>query len=49
MGEQNIRRIVRASDTDWTLARPVALSDKPAGAPLRPAQAGTPQAPQPQG
>ena len=34
-------QIVRASDTDRTLARPVALSNKPAGAPLRAAQAGT--------
>jgi uncharacterized protein YbjT (DUF2867 family) len=34
-------QIVRASDTDWTLARAVALSDKPAGAPLRTAESGT--------
>ncbi|WP_234383451.1 NAD(P)H-binding protein [Streptomyces dysideae] len=34
-------RVVRASDTDRTLARPVALSNKPAGAPLRAAEAGT--------
>jgi uncharacterized protein YbjT (DUF2867 family) len=36
-----VDRIVRASDTDWTLARPVVLTNKPAGAPLRAAQAGT--------
>jgi uncharacterized protein YbjT (DUF2867 family) len=36
-----VDQIVRASDTDWTLARPVALSDKQAGAPLRAAEAGT--------
>ena len=36
-----VDRVVRASDTDWTLARPVQLSNKPAGAPLRAAVAGT--------
>lgn len=33
--------IVRASDTDWTLARAVALTDKPARGPLRVAERGT--------
>ncbi|MFG2803441.1 NAD(P)H-binding protein [Streptomyces pseudovenezuelae] len=33
--------LARASDTDWTLARPVAPSNKPAGAPLRAVQAGS--------
>jgi uncharacterized protein YbjT (DUF2867 family) len=36
-----VDRVVRASDTDWTLARAVALSNKPAGAPLRAAATGT--------
>ena len=36
-----VDQVVRASDTDWTLARPVALSNKPAGAPLRAAAPGT--------
>ena len=33
--------IVRASDTDWTLARAVALTDTPVGGPVRAAEAGT--------
>lgn len=33
--------VVRASDTDWTLARAVALTDKPALGPVRAAVAGT--------
>ena len=33
--------IVRASDTDWTLARAVALTDKAATGPVRAAEAGT--------
>lgn len=36
-----VDRVVRASGTDWTLARSVALSTKPGGAPLRAAEAGT--------
>ena len=36
-----VDEIVRASDTDWTLARAVALTDKPAGGPARAAEAGT--------
>ena len=36
-----VDEIVRASDTDWTLARAVALTDKPAGGPVRAAEAGT--------
>ncbi len=35
-----VDRLVRASDTDWTLARPVALSVKPGGTPVRAAEAG---------
>lgn len=35
-----VDQIVRASDTDWTLARAVALTDKPTGGPLRAAEAG---------
>ena len=35
-----VDQIVRASDTDWTLARPVVLSNKPGGAALRGAAAG---------
>nr|WP_231963774.1 NAD(P)-binding oxidoreductase [Mycobacterium adipatum] len=33
--------MVRASDTDWTLVRAVALTDKPANGPVRAAEAGT--------
>lgn len=33
--------IVRASDTDWTLARAVALTDKPVRGPVQAAEAGT--------
>ncbi|APE18296.1 NAD(P)-dependent oxidoreductase [Mycolicibacterium pallens] len=36
-----VDEIVRASDTDWTLARAVALTDKPAGGPVRAEEAGT--------
>ncbi|WP_340385651.1 NAD(P)H-binding protein [Streptomyces sp. SS7] len=36
-----VDQVVRASGTDWTLARAVALSNKPAGAPPRAAEAGT--------
>lgn len=36
-----VDQIVRASDTDWTLVRAVALTDKPAGGPVRAAEAGT--------
>ncbi|OBF12555.1 epimerase [Mycobacterium sp. ACS4054] len=36
-----VDQIVRASDTDWTLARAVALTDKPARGPVRAAEAGT--------
>jgi len=36
-----VDKMVRASDTDWTLARAVALTDKPAGGPVRAAEAGT--------
>lgn len=36
-----VDELVRASDTDWTLARAVALTDKPAGGPLRAAERGT--------
>jgi uncharacterized protein YbjT (DUF2867 family) len=36
-----VDRLVRASGTDWTLARAVALSDKPAGGPVRAAARGT--------
>ncbi|MFF0086026.1 NAD(P)-binding oxidoreductase [Streptomyces canus] len=38
---RGVDQLVRASDTDWTLARPVALSNKPAGAPLRTTKTGT--------
>lgn len=34
-------KIVRASDTDWTLARAVALTDKPASGAVRAAEAGS--------
>jgi len=36
-----VDEIVRASDTDWTLARAVALTDKAANGPVRAAEAGT--------
>ncbi|MUL75139.1 NAD(P)-dependent oxidoreductase [Mycolicibacterium sp. CBMA 226] len=36
-----VDEVVRASDTDWTLARAVALTDKPASGPVRAAEAGT--------
>lgn len=36
-----VDELVRASDTDWTLARAVALTDKPADGPVRAAEAGT--------
>ncbi|RSM89968.1 epimerase [Streptomyces sp. WAC 01325] len=36
-----VDRTVRASGTDWTLARAVALSDKTAGGPVRAAERGT--------
>ncbi|MGW2488038.1 NAD(P)-dependent oxidoreductase [Streptomyces sp. NPDC001606] len=35
-----VDRVVRASGTDWTLARAVTLRDRPAGAPVRMAEAG---------
>ncbi|MFE9449729.1 NAD(P)-dependent oxidoreductase [Streptomyces sp. NPDC006739] len=35
-----VDQVVRASDTDWTLARAVALTDKPAAGPLRAAEVG---------
>ncbi|MEU6973062.1 NAD(P)H-binding protein [Kitasatospora aureofaciens] len=36
-----VDQVVRASDTDWTLARAVALTDRPATGPLRAAGPGT--------
>ncbi|WP_078910793.1 NAD(P)H-binding protein [Streptomyces sp. NRRL WC-3742] len=36
-----VDQVVRASDTDWTLTRGVALTDKPATGPLRAADPGT--------
>ncbi|MCX2713779.1 NAD(P)-dependent oxidoreductase [Mycolicibacterium sp. J2] len=36
-----VDKLVRASDTDWTLVRAVALSNKPASGPVRAAEAGT--------
>ena len=36
-----VDQTVRASDTDWTLARAVALTDKPARGPLRAGEAGS--------
>ncbi|MFJ9721440.1 NAD(P)-dependent oxidoreductase [Streptomyces sp. NPDC101209] len=36
-----VDHVVRASDTDWTLARAVALTDKPATGPLHAAAPGT--------
>ncbi|MEV0174135.1 NAD(P)-binding oxidoreductase [Streptomyces sp. NPDC050803] len=36
-----VDKVVRASDADWTLARAVALTDKPMSGPLRAAEAGT--------
>jgi len=33
--------LVRAADLDWTLVRPVALTDRPPSGPLRAAEAGT--------
>ncbi|OAH14300.1 NAD(P)-dependent oxidoreductase [Streptomyces jeddahensis] len=36
-----VDRLLRASDVDWTLARAVALSDKPMSGALRAAEAGT--------
>jgi uncharacterized protein YbjT (DUF2867 family) len=36
-----VDHVVRASDTDWTLARAVALTDKPAAGPLHAAEPGT--------
>ncbi|TVZ77344.1 NAD(P)-dependent oxidoreductase [Streptomyces sp. BK340] len=36
-----VDQVVRASDTDWTLARAVALTDKPATGPLRAGEART--------
>jgi hypothetical protein len=36
-----VDRVVRASATDWTLARAVMLTDKPVGRELRAGEAGT--------
>lgn len=36
-----VDEVVRASDTDWTLVRAVALTDKPVGGPVRAAVRGT--------
>ncbi|MFJ4364876.1 NAD(P)-dependent oxidoreductase [Streptomyces chartreusis] len=36
-----VDEVVRASDTDWTLARAVTLTDKPVSGPLKAAEAGT--------
>lgn len=36
-----VDKLVRTSDTDWTLARAVALTNKPASGPVRAAEAGT--------
>lgn len=36
-----VDELVRATDLDWTLVRPVALTDKPPSGPLRAAEAGT--------
>jgi uncharacterized protein YbjT (DUF2867 family) len=36
-----VDQAVRASDTDWTLARAVALSDKPASGQVKAAERGT--------
>jgi uncharacterized protein YbjT (DUF2867 family) len=41
LDHNGVDKIVRASDTDWTLARAVALTSKPATGPLRAAEAGT--------
>ena len=41
LDHNGVDSLMRASDTDWTLVRAVALTDKPAKGPLRAAERGT--------